>query len=115
MNPCISYKPRFFEYFVPSPIIFQTLCLSYDRTELFIMSFVRLIMYIILFFLIAEFIDYDDYPLIKNLFYVMFGINILYIGIVTALKPVFSLGANETISSFNERMGNLTGTIPYSI
>lgn len=115
MDSCISYQPYTFEYIFPSPIIISTLCLSFDRTELFIMAMVRLFIWVILYFLIGEYIDYDEYPVVKLVFYTMFGINILYIGMVTAKNPVFSLGAEETVSSYTARTGSLTGSIPYTL
>jgi hypothetical protein len=76
---------------------------------------VRLFIWIILFFLVSEYIDYDEHPVVKYLFYTMFGINILYVGLVAAKDPVFSLGAEETVSSFDARTGSVTGTIPYTL
>lgn len=115
MDRCISYQPYTFEYLIPSPIIYSTFCLSFDRTELFIMSMVRLFIWIILYYLVGELIDFEEYPAVKYLFLTMFGCNILYIGLITAKKPVFSLGANETVSSFDASNGSLTGSVPYSL
>jgi hypothetical protein len=115
MDRCISYQSRPFEYLFPSPIIFTTFCLSYDRTELFIISMVRLFIWIVLYFLISELIDYEEYPVVQYGFYIMFGINIMYIGLVVAKDPVFSLGANDTVAAHNEREGLLTGSIPHSL
>ena len=115
MDRCVSYQPYSFEYLIPSPIIFSTFCLSFDRTELFIMSMVRLFIWIVIFFIVAEYVDFEVYPSVKYIFYAIFGVNILYIGLVTAKDPVFSLGAQETVSSFNSKEGRLTGSIPYSL
>ena len=115
MDRCTSYAPRSFEYLFPSPIIFSTFCLSYDRTELFIMSMVRLFIWIILFFIVSEYLDFEQYPATYYMFITIFGINILYIGLVVAKDPVFSLGANQTVSSHNANIGNLTGSVPYSL
>lgn len=115
MDRCISYQPYSFEYLIPSPIIISTLCLSFDRTELFIISVVRLFIWIILYFLISEYINLENYPIVKYLFITMFGINILYIGMVVAKDPIFSLGAEETVSYHNTRTGSASGAIPYTL
>jgi hypothetical protein len=115
MEHCISYEPYTFEYLVPSPIIFSTLCLSFDRTELFIMAIVRLFIWILMYFIISEYIDYDKYPTVKYIFLTILGMNILYIGMVVAKKPVFSLGAGDTVSYFNAKNGTLTGSIPHTL
>lgn len=115
MDRCSSYQSNSFEYFFPSPSVYTTLCLSHDRTELFIISMVRLFIWIILFYLTSELIYIDDYPIIKYTFYIMFGINILYIGLVVSKNTVFSVGSEISVMSFNEREESLTGSIQHSL
>ena len=111
---CISYKGRMYEYLIPSPIIFSTMCLSYDRTELFIISIIRLILWIILTYVIGEMIDLTEYIFVKYLLFIMLGVNLLYVGIVVSTRPVFSLGTDETVLGYKERTG-LNQNIPYQI
>ena len=115
MDRCVSYQSNFFEYFFPSPSVISTLCLSHDRTELFIISIVRLFIWIILFYIVSESILIDDYPIIKYTFYTMFGINILYIGLVVSKNPVFSVGSEISVLSYQEKEGSLTGSIPQNL
>ena len=98
MEKCISYESKSFEVLLPSPIIFSTLCISYDKTELFIISFIRLLTYIILYYLLVETIDIANYPILNYIMYVVIGINIIYIGLVVSKRPVYSMGSNEIIS-----------------
>jgi hypothetical protein len=114
MDRCASYQSKSFEYLFPSPVIATTLCLSHDRTELFIISIIRLFIWILLFYIISELIYIDEYPIIKYTFYTMFGINILYIGIVVSKNPVFSVGSEISVLSYKEREGSV-GSIPYSL
>lgn len=118
VDRCISYESRMFEYIIPSPVIFNTLCLSYDRTELFIMSVIRLILSVLIYYVTAEMIDIELYPVIDYALLVLIGINLLYIAIVVSIDPVFSVGAananSESIESHRERTGS-GSSIPYEL
>lgn len=119
MDRCVSYQSNFFEYLMPSPVIFNTMCLSYDRTELFIMSFIRLIIWMVIYYVVSEAIDLDDYPVVKYTMLTILAINVLYIGIVVSLDPVFSVGAananSESMESYKERTGSSNTSIPYEL
>ncbi len=113
MERCVSYEPKFYEYFVPSPVIFTKQCLSYDRTELFIVSFIRLVLWMVIYFLFRNVISINNTN-IDYIFIAIFGINILYIGGVVSKVPTFSVGSGETISLF-ESKSNTYGDIKYSL
>jgi hypothetical protein len=38
---CIKYENRVLEYLIPSSDLFKSLCLSEDKTKLFLISFIR--------------------------------------------------------------------------
>ena len=128
MERCVSYEPKFYEYLVPSPVIFTKQCLSYDRTELFIVSSIRLILWMVIYFLFRNIISMNNtnntnntdnktnnkMGLIDYIFIAIFGINILYIGGVVSKVPTFSVGSGETISLF-ESKSNTYGDIKYSL
>lgn len=52
---CIKYKPSFINYFFPSGALLYKLCLSEDKTKLFLVSFIRLIIITIIFFVLRAF------------------------------------------------------------
>ena len=95
-NNCISYEVKPFEYFIPSPIIFSPFCVSHDKTELFIVSMLRLALYIIIYYLVDENIDLEKHKILKYIMLTNIGINILYVGIVVSKKSLYSIGANTT-------------------
>ncbi len=116
MDRCISYQRRSYELFVPSPIIFSKFCVSYDKTELFIVSLSRLIFYVILYTVIDNSIDLEEHHLIRYILLVNFAINIIYIGFVTFKRPVFEFGSNESVSQFQTRKRDESQTvIPYEV
>ena len=45
---CVNYDYNLIDLVVPSKHIYQELCSSYDKTKLFLISTIRLILYIIL-------------------------------------------------------------------
>lgn len=99
-NNCISYESHFFEFFLPSPIIFSKLCISYDKTELFIISLTRIFIYIIIYYLLDESISLDNYRIIKYILLVIIFANIIYIGAVISKKTVFNIGSDQSITGY---------------
>ena len=98
-HSCTSYEPSSIEIFIPSMIIFSQLCMSTDRTSLFIMSLLRIIFYVILYHVIDNIIDLDYYYIIKYVILLVIFLNIIYLGIVIAKKTVFSIGTDKSIMS----------------
>ena len=96
---CVSYYEQLYELLLPSPIIFDTLCISYDKTYLFIVSLIRLIFYVIVYYLFDELIDYEKYPYVKYTFITLIIINMIYIGIVVSKKTLFSPSNNMSLYS----------------
>ena len=105
---CISYVPSTLELFIPSDAIFSTLCVSTDKTSLFIMSFIRLLVYIILYYVIDDMINYEKYKTLQYLLVIMIFVNILYIGIVVAKNTVFSIGSGHSMFAQTEGRKKLT-------
>jgi len=96
---CISYEEQLYELLLPSPIIFNTLCLSYDKTYLFIVSLIRLIFYVILYYFFDELIDYKKYPYVKYTFITLIIINMVYLGFVVSKRTLFSPSNNMSLHS----------------
>jgi hypothetical protein len=51
---CVNYNYNLIDLVFPSKHIYQELCSSYDKTKLFLMSTIRLILYIILHYYIVD-------------------------------------------------------------
>jgi len=98
---CISYQSNLFELCVPSPIIAVQLCTSGDKTRLFIVSFVRLCVWCVVYYVIHELIDYHVYWKTKTAITAMIWINTMYLGIVCAVDPLFSLGDKSIYGQYN--------------
>ena len=93
---CISYKYNNFEMFLPSPVVFTTFCISHDKTELFIVSLIRFLLYVIVYYLVGSMIDLEKHKVIKYVMLVNISINILYIGMVVSKQTVFHVGSKES-------------------
>ena len=109
MESCVSYLPSTYEYIFPSPIIFQTFCISHDRTDLFIVSFIRLVLWVLLYIVVRELVDPDKideniWTGIRYMFYIIIGINILYLGMVVLQKQIVLFGSelNDTIMTISD-------------
>ena len=90
-NSCCPYIIKFRNYFFPSFDIFNTLCMSYDKTRLFIVSFIRLLIYLYIFDIVNS-IKLSDVELKKTInyfFHIMIIINIFYL-LIIILKQVES-------------------------
>ena len=48
---CIDYKYKLWHFFIIHPDILYKVCLSYDKTELFIVGFVRTLIYALMFYM----------------------------------------------------------------
>ena len=59
IEKCVSYNPNYYNLLIPNIEILQKLCISYDKTYLFLISFMRCMIYM----------------LITSLYYDTFGIN----------------------------------------
>jgi hypothetical protein len=97
VTSCVSYEPNSYELVLPSPIIFTNLCVSTDKTSLFISSFVRLMFYLILYYVISDIIDIDEHYLIKYILLTSITVNIIYIGIVVSKSTLFSIGEQRSM------------------
>jgi hypothetical protein len=105
-DKCISYELNALEFILPSPIVFSTLCLSTDKTSLFIMSLIRLIFYIIFYYLLAEMIDMNEHKTIQYILFTLICINIIYLGMVVSKNTMYSISSNQsmlqTVQSLNQ-------------
>lgn len=97
MSDCISYNPSMIELFIPSPTIFYTLCVSTDKTSLFLTSLIRLIIFILLYYTINDMINYDKYPYLQNFMISMISINVLYIGMIICKNPIFNVRSDHSM------------------
>ena len=110
---CISYDSSSFELFIPSPIIFSTLCVSTDRTSLFIVSVARVLFYVILYYVLNDVIDMEQYRYIKYVLLTMIIVNIVYVGFVVAKDTTFSIGADKSMFAKTDVQNN--NQIRYSL
>ena len=93
---CISYQPKLYEFLLPSTILLKKLCLSYDKTELFIVSLIRLLIYIILLNLIKK----HDY--IQKILYVIILLNLIYLFVIIIKTPILSVNTDKSIMSVGQ-------------
>ena len=91
MDRCTSYEASGLEYILPSPVVLNKLCLSHDRTELFIVSVIRLAIWLVLYFVINDLVDLNAHPFIYYTLITMFGLNILYVGLVVSKIPAIQV------------------------
>lgn len=101
---CISYDQSMLELFLPSPIIFKTFCVSTDKTRLFLVSFIRIIFYLIIYYVINDIIDFEQYRYIKYPLLTIIVSNIFYLGFVVGKTTLYSMGSN--ISMISTTVGN---------
>lgn len=94
MSYCVKYYPKLYNLLFPSPNEFKLLCASYDKSRVFIMIFLRIILYLILF---QYFYDkqYTDILLtikivLVILFLFMITINVGLLLYVTILPQLYS-------------------------
>lgn len=97
INNCTSYEPSAIELILPSPIIFKTLCVSTDKTSLFIVSIVRILFYVILYYTLNDIINLESYRYVKYVLLTLILVNIVYVGFVVSKNTMFSVGANISI------------------
>ena len=69
--------------------------MSYDKTELFISSLIRLIVYVILLKITR------DYKYIQTILYIIILINIIYIIIIVMKTPIVRVGMEQSISGLD--------------
>ena len=88
---CISYQNKLYEYLLPSPVLLKKLCMSYDKTELFIISVIRLIVFIILLK------STHNYKYVRVILYIIILLNLIYLIIIITKTPVLSVGKDKSI------------------
>lgn len=85
---CSVYNTKIWELLIPSSLYLKDLCISYDKTSLFIITFIRIIIYWILYRL---FLDYlEGTKIISSISFVMMIIillNMISLLIVLIKKP----------------------------
>jgi hypothetical protein len=90
---CIKYEPGVIDYIFPNIAFIYKLCLSKDKTKLFLVSFIRLIFITIIFFILRAFnlIELNLNKLFKTSFYGFILsyliINFIYLIIVVFKQP----------------------------
>lgn len=106
---CISYEKTMIELFLPSPIIFATFCVSTDRTSLFIVSFVRLLLYVIIYYVMSDIVDFNQHPYVKYVFGSLIVINVIYLILILFKRPVYSMGSDYSMlqrMNYDTRLSN---------
>ena len=80
MTSCNNYSISFLHLLFP-PLLFNQLCISYDRTSLIIVSFIRLFIYLYIYY-------YKFENLCVNIIITLLVfVNIIYIGYAIASVP----------------------------
>jgi len=85
MDDCTDYLASSWEIVMPSSVVFNPICVIRDKTNLFLISCIRLAFYIFLLKM-----AYDNEYNSKLLLYfllIMISINVLYLVIVILKKP----------------------------
>lgn len=113
-SDCISYSPSSLELLFPSPIIISTLCVSTDKTSLFITSLIRLLFYIILYHVLDEIMDLNHYRAIEYVLLILIAINVVYLGLVVSKSTVFSIGSGRSMFELTEFKGTGVNAVPPS-
>jgi len=54
MSDCIGYTPKVWDYIVPPIRIFNSVCFSHDKTRMFLISIVRLAVYMGILFTVLD-------------------------------------------------------------
>ena len=105
MNVCTSYDWQTYEILLPSLAIFDTLCVSSDKTNLFLISFLRLMIYVLAYYLI-------DIKIISYILLFMICICVVYLIAVIFKQPLFVMDSNKSAFAYTHPNPNV---IPYSL
>ncbi len=95
---CVSYEPSMSDIFWPPMIIFSQLCVSTDRTTLFLVSLVRLLFYVVLYEVINDMINIEKYRIIRYPLLIIIIINIICVGGIVSKPTIFSFGSKDPVS-----------------
>ncbi len=85
---CSVYNSKIWELLIPSSLYLKDLCISYDKTSLFIVTFVRIIIYWILYRLFLGYLEGTQ--IISSISFVMviiISLNMISLLIVLIKKP----------------------------
>lgn len=93
---CVGYEYSLIELFVPSFDLFKTFCISEHKTELFIISSIRTVIYsVLIYYYLINYLNKNelDFDIIMKDNILLFltiivFINILYTSIVIIKKPL---------------------------
>ena len=94
MSYCVKYYSKLYNLLFPSPSEFSILCTSYDKSRVFIMVFLRIILYLILFQYFYE-KQYTDILLTTKIFLLIFFLFMITINVglliyVTIVPQLYS-------------------------
>ena len=93
---CTPYRSHWIEFVLPSPYIFDELCISYDKTRMFVNTLFKLIMYWIACTIIQLYSKQTTFMIIIFcILMTIIYINCLAVFIIITKKPKY----DETIVS----------------
>lgn len=74
MSSCTKYDMQWWNFLVPSIYEFSTICDSYDKTYMFLVSLSRFIFYLLVFLFLRNnnIIVFDEYAKLQYFFYIVF-------------------------------------------
>jgi len=87
---CSTYNSNIWELLIPSSLYLKDLCISYDKTSLFIVTFVRIIIYWVLYRILIEYLQNTiAMPTISLIMLIIIGLNMISLSIVLIKKPKY--------------------------
>jgi hypothetical protein len=100
---CTRYTFSYCDIFFPNIILFKQLCFSFDKTKLFLISFVRVLLYAMITKLIYEKEPFTEQSsMLLYLFAFMTTINIIYIIFVLFKFPIISSNNITNLKQLNQ-------------
>ena len=88
MEDCYTYNYNNYQLILPSYDIFYELCSSNDKTNLFIYSFLRIIIIISIYEISKIYLE--EYEIILEIIYYYIIFNMIYLGLVINKYPKYS-------------------------
>jgi hypothetical protein len=87
--PCEPYMFNPLHLFLPPMSIFDNLCVSHSKTQLFIVACIRLVISWIISYYSEPLLSKTNYDFVINIIYIWITINIISIIIILTKMPLF--------------------------
>lgn len=93
--PCEPYIFNIFHLFLPSIAIFTNLCVSYSKTQLFIVACCRIFISWLISYYVEPLLLETHYDFLIHIIYAWIIINILALAIILIKIPIFDSTDND--------------------